>query len=145
MSESGWEYVRRSKRQSSYYRRVPWCRAHPTLAQKKVRYALGKLAHDKAYGTTGMVLDGDREIPASAHVIKKHMKGRKFAPEKAPRIPEFLEGLKPVFEAIGAQVASMRPINSKVIPLLLQWQRIEQQRKEEEKRKALSLKKKRVL
>ena len=92
-----------------------------------------------------MVLDGEGEIPASAHVIKKHMEGRKFAPPPAKRIPEVLVGLKPAFEAIGDLVASMKPINSKAIPLLLQWQRIEQQRKEEEKRKALSLKKKRVL
>ena len=142
MSESGWEYVRSSRRQRSYFRRVPWCRKNPTLPMRKVRYALGKLAHEKAFGTTGMVLDGEREIPSSAHVIKKHMEGRKFAPSPAPRIPEVLERLKPAFEAIGAQVSGMKPINSSVIPLLLQWQRL---RKEEEERKPLSLKKKRVL
>lgn len=150
MSESGWEYVRRSKHQSSYYRRVPWCRAHPTLAQKKVRYALGKLAHEKAFGTTGMVFDGEREIPSSANVIKKNMKGRKFASEKAPRVPQALASFKLFFDGIAA-AASVRALNRDIIPLMLAEQRKKELprllkwQREEEKRKALSSKKKRVL
>ena len=129
MSEDDLEFVRSSKRQRSYYRRKPWCRAHPTVHQRKVRSLLGKISHDTT-GQTGLVKHGDKAIPVVAHQVSEMMKGKRFAPLPASRIPEILERLKPAFEAIGAQVASMKPINSKVIPLLLQLQRKEQQRKE---------------
>ena len=144
MGES-WEFVRGCWRQSGYWRRVPWTRKNPTLPQRKARYALGKISHDSV-GQTGLVKHGDNDIPVVAHKVSERMKGKRFAPPPAKRVPEVLEGLTPTLVAIGNQVASMRSIN-KVIPLLLQLQRIEQQRlrKEEEKKKALSLKKKRVL
>lgn len=130
MSEEDLEFVRSSKRQRSYYRRKPWCRARPSVHQRKVRSLLGKISRDTT-GQTGLVKHGDKAIPVVAHQVSKMMKGKKFASPPPPKIPEILEQLKPAFEAIGVQVSSMKPINSTAIPLLLQWQREEKKRKAE--------------
>lgn len=134
MSEDRWEFVRSSKRQRAYIRRKPWCRAHPTVHQRKVRYFFGKISHDST-GQTGLVKHGDKDIPVVAHQVSEGLKGRRFAPPKAPRAPEILERFKPMFEEIGNQVASMKPVNRDVIPRLILWQRLEEQRKKKEELK----------
>lgn len=140
MSEktSEWEWVRGSKRNKPYIRKVPWCRKNPTLWQRKVRYQFAKISHENT-GRTGLVEHGNKEIPAIAHQVAKELKGKKFAPPKPQRIPEILDKLKLLGEKIGRQVESTKPINSTVIPRLLQLQRLEEQRKKKEaaKKKAI--------
>ena len=131
----GFEFVRGCWRQRRYWRKVPWTRKNPTLPQRKARYALGKISHD-SIGKKGLVKHGDIDIPVVAHKVSERMKGKRFAPPPTKRIPEVLGGLTPIFEEIGNQVSSMRSIN-KMVPLLLKLQRIEQQKKKEEKRKLL--------
>lgn len=137
MSEDGWEFVRSSKRQRSYYRRKPWCRAHPSVHQRKVRFLLGKISHDTT-GQTGLVKHGNKDIPVVAHQVFEMMKGKRFAPAPTPKVPEILERFKSMFEEISKQVASMKPVNRHLIPRLLLWQKLEEQQKKEKLRKRVA-------
>ena len=134
---SEWEFVKGSKRNKPYIRKVPWCRTSPTLYQRKVRYFFGKISHENI-GQTGLVKHGDKDIPVVAHQVSEGLKGKRFAPSRAPRIPEILERFKPTFEEIGKAVQSMKPINSAVIPRLIRYQRIAEQKKKEKLKKKVA-------
>lgn len=114
-----YEWVRGSWRNKGYFRRRPYTRDHPTLAQRKVRYAVAKLAHEKATGKTGTVIIDGKECPVAAKIVKENLEGRLFAPPKTRPIPKILQEMEEVFIQVGKAVESAKPLNKVIIPTLL--------------------------
>ncbi len=72
MSEE--EFVKASYRQGSYYRKRPYTRDNPTLAQRKVRAQFATIAHEEGTNQFGTITVEGKEIPRSAKVIKDKMR-----------------------------------------------------------------------
>lgn len=68
------EYVKASYRQGGYWRRRPYTRDNPTIAQRLVRSQFIRIAHFEGTGKFGSIRVGDKVIPRSAKVIKDKMK-----------------------------------------------------------------------
>lgn len=116
-----WEFVRGSKRNKPYVRKVPWCRKNPTLAQRKTRYFLAKTSRN-AIGKTGTTEYKLRTVPVVAREVAQEMKGKRFATEKRDGRPEFLLNIVPAFEALGKAVESHKFWNRDVVPKLVEEQ-----------------------
>ncbi|MDI6814170.1 MAG: hypothetical protein QMD10_11630 [Desulfitobacteriaceae bacterium] len=100
-------YVKSSKRQKGYFRKRPYHYDTPTLAQRKARAILARVAFEKGRDKTGKVQivkdDVVKEAPASAVPVMEEMKGKPVAVKLAP--PPMLvspyEQLKKFFESIA--------------------------------------------
>lgn len=86
MSEEQLEYVKPSYRQGGYWRRRPYTRDNPTIAQRKVLSQFTKIAHYEGTGKFGTIEVEGKVIPRSAKVIKDKMK-----PVTVPK-PELMPG-----------------------------------------------------
>jgi len=86
-------YVKGSKRQSGYFRRVPFHYEFPTDSMRQARRILTETAFSKGrdkFGAVKVVSDEgvEKTVPASAEPIKEVMKGLKIAPSKPVTVPE---------------------------------------------------------
>ena len=86
-------YVRSSKRQRGYFRRVPFHYEFPTDNMRQARRILTETAFKQGrdkFGTV-KVVDGEgveKTIPASAEPIKERMEGLKIVEPKPMVVPE---------------------------------------------------------
>jgi len=74
-----YHWVKGSKRQSGYWRRVPYCYDRPSPAQRRARELFGRMAAEHGKGKRGLVTiekDGVvKDIPKSAEAVMAAFKG----------------------------------------------------------------------
>ena len=102
-------FVRGSKRQHGYYRRVPYHYELPSENMRKARLILTETAFTKGRDKIGIVKveDGEgnvKSIPASAKVVKDAMQGIKIAPTEEVVTPEVspVERLRKFIEILSS-------------------------------------------
>lgn len=130
-----WEFVRASKRQQAYWRKRPYTRDSPTLAQREFRYAAARAARE-ATGQTGLRSYGNKDIPPTTLRVAEALKGKRFSAPKTRPVPQILTQLTDALKQIGENVQSFKALNRDIVPQLLLKEG------EKEKEKVLSYKKK---
>lgn len=91
------EYVRGSRHQVGYWRRIPFTRFDPSINELKARLAFMEAGH-KSYGKRGLVRVGDRLLPPMAADVKKATEGKRFAP---PKMEKIMKDMEKSFEQIA--------------------------------------------
>lgn len=129
-----WEFVRGSFRQRAYWRRRPYTRDAPSVAQRKVQYAVAQ-AGRRATGETGLRRYRNREVPPAMLRVAELLRGKKFAAPKPTPFPLILKQLTETLEQIGRNVTSFKALNRDIVPRLVLWQLEEDKRKNRREKK----------
>jgi len=129
-----YEFVRASFRQCGYWRRRPYTRDFPSLAQRRVQYAAAHAARSAA-GETGLRKYRNKEVPPAMLRVAEVLRGKKFATPKPRSVPLILKELTETLEQIGRNVSSFKALNRDVVPQLVLWQLEEDKRKNRREKK----------